>query len=181
LTADTTVLTAWANDVGFEQVFARQVEALGRAGDLLVGISTSGNSRNVLAAFEAAQRQGLKTLALLGGDGGDLHKLADLAVIVPSTDTQHIQEVQIVMIHLLCELVEEHLGTAHPLLAASPEDARARDIWEEPHRGPDDRGVPAQWEIVAPGPSQSIKRQARNGSVKDADSSPASGAGRSSK
>jgi phosphoheptose isomerase len=181
LTADTTVLTAWANDVGFEQVFARQIEALGRAGDLLIGISTSGNSRNVLAAFEAAQRRGLKTIALLGGDGGDLHQLADLAVIVPSTDTQHIQEVQIVMIHLLCELVEEHLDTAHPLLAASPADARARDTWEDPYPEPDNRVAPAQWEIVAPGPSRSINRQAVNGSVKDAESSPASRAGRSSK
>ena len=109
LTADTAVLTAWSNDAGYEHVFARQVEAFGRAGDVLIGISTSGNSRNLLRAFETAKSQGLLAIALLGKDGGELRHMADISIIVPATDTQHIQEVQIFIIHLLCELVEERL------------------------------------------------------------------------
>ena len=109
LGADTAVLTAWANDIGYEYVFSRQVEAFGRAGDVLIGISTSGRSRNLLQAFETARQQGLRTVALLGGDGGDLRGLADISIIVPSKAPQHIQEVQIFVIHLLCELVEERL------------------------------------------------------------------------
>ena len=109
LGADTAVLTAWANDIGYEYVFSRQVEAFGRAGDVLIGISTSGRSRNLLQAFETARQQGLRTVALLGGDGGDLRGLADISIIVPSKAPQHIQEVQIFVIHLLCELVEEQL------------------------------------------------------------------------
>lgn len=110
LTADTSILTAWANDVGFEEVFARQVEAYGRPGDVLVGISTSGRSRNVVRAFELARAGGLTCIGLLGGSGGELGALSDLAIVVPSADTQHIQEVQIVVIHILCELVEAELA-----------------------------------------------------------------------
>ena len=124
LTADTSVLTAWSNDVGYDEVFARQVEALGRAGDVLIGLSTSGRSRNVVRAFEVARVLGLRTVALLGGDGGALAPLADVAVTVPSTDTQHIQEVHLVVVHLLCELIEARL------LADAP--APARTIWGEP-------------------------------------------------
>lgn len=109
LTADTAVLTAWSNDMGFENVFARQVEAFGRAGDVLIGISTSGYSPNLIQAFTTARRQGLHCVALLGKGGGDLYPLADHAIAVPATDTQHIQEVQIVVLHLLCELIEEQL------------------------------------------------------------------------
>ncbi|HCF27204.1 MAG TPA: phosphoheptose isomerase, partial [Cyanobacteria bacterium UBA11049] len=109
LSADTAVLTAWANDIGYEYIFSRQVEAFGRAGDVLIGISTSGRSRNLLQAFEAARLQGLRTVALLGGDGGDLRQLADISIIVPAHNPQQIQEVQIFIIHLLCELVEERL------------------------------------------------------------------------
>lgn len=109
LTADTAVLTAWSNDVGFDQVFARQVEAFGQPQDVLLAISTSGRSRNLIQAFEAARRQGMRCIAILGGDGGELRRLADLAIVVPSDAPQHIQEVQIVVIHLLCELVEEWL------------------------------------------------------------------------
>lgn len=109
LTADTAVLTAWSNDSSYDSVFARQVEALGRPGDLLVGISTSGRSRNIVQAIEAGRRLGMKTLAILGGDGGALRRLADLAIVVPSSDTQRIQETQILLIHLLCELVEQRL------------------------------------------------------------------------
>jgi D-inositol-3-phosphate glycosyltransferase len=107
LNAETAFLTAWSNDYGYEQVFARQVEAFGRAGDLLVGISTSGRSRNLLAAFDRARQQGVRTLAVLGRDGGALRESADLALVVPADETQHIQEAQMVVLHLLCELVEE--------------------------------------------------------------------------
>jgi D-inositol-3-phosphate glycosyltransferase len=107
LTADSAVLTAWSNDVGYDTVFARQVEAFGRAGDVLVGISTSGRSQNLVQAFAAARSQGMHTIGLLGGDGGTLRSLTDHCLLVPSSEPQHIQEVQIVIIHLLCELVEE--------------------------------------------------------------------------
>jgi phosphoheptose isomerase len=114
LSADTAILTALSNDIGYECVFARQVEALGQPGDVLVGISTSGRSRNLVHAFEAARRRGMTCLALLGGDGGELRGAADLGVVVPSADTQHIQEMHIVAIHVLCELIEQQLGTAQP-------------------------------------------------------------------
>jgi phosphoheptose isomerase len=120
LTADTAVLTAWSNDRGWEDVFARQVEALGRPGDVLVAISTSGRSRNVVAALETARRLGLGTVALVGGDGGEAGPAADIAVTVPARDTQRIQEVHGVVIHLLCELVEEQLAAAaRPAQAAT--------------------------------------------------------------
>jgi D-inositol-3-phosphate glycosyltransferase len=124
LTADTSILTAWSNDVGYEEIFARQVEALGRSGDVVIGLSTSGRSRNVVRAFDVAHAMGLRTVALLGGDGGDLAPLADVAVTVPSSDTQHIQEVHLVVLHLLCELVEARM------LADAP--APARTIWDQP-------------------------------------------------
>jgi D-inositol-3-phosphate glycosyltransferase len=110
LTADSAVLTAWSNDCGYEQVFARQVEALGRPGDVLLGLSTSGRSLNLLRAFETARRRSMKTIGLLGGDGGPLLTLADLAIVAPSADTQRIQEVHTVLVHLLCELIEEAVG-----------------------------------------------------------------------
>jgi phosphoheptose isomerase len=116
--ADSAFLTAWSNDYGYEHIFARQIESLGKPGDVLVGISTSGRSRNVVRAFEVAQRQGLSRVALLGGDGGELRGLADVSVVVPSTDVQHIQEVHLVAIHMICALLEERLK-AHPL--PSPE------------------------------------------------------------
>ena len=107
LTADTAFLTAWANDVGFEYVFSRQVETFASLGDLLLGISTSGRSRNVIEAFKTAHAQKIKCVALLGGDGGELLDLADVALVVPASDTQRIQEVQLFVLHLLCELIEE--------------------------------------------------------------------------
>jgi phosphoheptose isomerase len=106
LTADTAVLTAWANDIGFEHVFARQVEAFGQPGDVLLGLSTSGRSHNLVRAFETAGQRGLTRIALVGGDGGPLARLADAAIIVPCEDTQQIQEMQLMVIHLLCELAE---------------------------------------------------------------------------
>jgi D-inositol-3-phosphate glycosyltransferase len=111
LTADTAFLTAWANDIGYEQIFVRQVEALGRPGDVLVGISTSGRSANVIEAFNLARQKGIKCLALLGGDGGDLLPLADAALMIPAWSTPRIQEAQILIIHLLCELVEKNIDT----------------------------------------------------------------------
>jgi phosphoheptose isomerase len=93
-------------------VFARQVEALGRPGDVLVGMSTSGNSPNVLRAFEAARRRGIRCVALLGGDGGRLRSLADVAVVVPAADGQRIQEVHLLLVHVVSELVEERLVAA---------------------------------------------------------------------
>lgn len=106
LTTDTSILTSVGNDYGFEHIFARQVEALCAPPDLLVGISTSGNSRNVIAAIEAGRARGLFTVGLLGGDGGRLAQLCDLSLIVPARDTARIQEAHILIGHLLCELVE---------------------------------------------------------------------------
>ena len=109
LTADTALLTAWSNDVGYDDVFARQVQTFAQSGDVLIGISTSGRSRNLLNAFEVARRQNIPCIALVGGDGGKLRSLADLVVCVPASDPQRIQEVQLLVLHLLCELVEEQL------------------------------------------------------------------------
>jgi D-inositol-3-phosphate glycosyltransferase len=136
LGTDPSVMTAWANDVAFDDVFARQVQALARPGDLLIGLSTSGRSRNLVAAFEQARERGVTTLALLGGDGGELKGLADHLVLVPSRITQHIQEAHEVMIHILSELVESRLADAgwfsraepdRPTRAATPTDT-ARDV-----------------------------------------------------
>jgi phosphoheptose isomerase len=112
LTADSAVLTAWANDCAYADVFSRQVAALGRCEDVLIGLSTSGRSANVVRAFETARGQGLRRIALLGGDGGDLLRLADVAVVVPSADTQRVQEVHALLVHLLCGLVERRLTAA---------------------------------------------------------------------
>jgi phosphoheptose isomerase len=109
LTTDTSILTAVANDFGFEGVFARQVEALGRAGDVLIGISTSGNSADVVLAFEHAERQGLRTIALTGESGGRLAPMADVAIKIPSSVTSHIQECHIAVGQLLALMVEEAL------------------------------------------------------------------------
>jgi D-sedoheptulose 7-phosphate isomerase len=115
LTTDTSYLTAFANDCGFDDVFARQVQALGRPGDLLVGISTSGNSVNVIRAVEAARQGGVRTLTLTGS-AGRLPQLGDVAIAVPSTTTQYIQEAHLVIEHILCDLVERSLfsGTEGP-------------------------------------------------------------------
>lgn len=106
LTTDTSILTALANDYSYDEVFRRQVEALGRPGDLWLGISTSGNSNNLLLAARAAKTGGLKTCALLGKDGGELAGEVDLALIVPASDTARVQEGQTVIYHIICDLVE---------------------------------------------------------------------------
>jgi D-sedoheptulose 7-phosphate isomerase len=107
LTTDTSVLTAAANDLGFEQVFARQVEAHGRPGDALVAISTSGSSPNILQAVRAAKERELVTVGLTGAGGGELGPLVDHWLAAPSDHTPRIQEAHLVLEHLLCELVEE--------------------------------------------------------------------------
>jgi len=106
LTTDTSILTSIANDYDFNQVFAKQVRALGRAGDVAVGFSTSGSSANVVAALKAARELGLKTIALSGGDGGPVAALADVPVVVPSRNTPRIQVVHITVGHVLCDLVD---------------------------------------------------------------------------
>jgi D-sedoheptulose 7-phosphate isomerase len=108
LTTDTSFLTAFANDCGFDGVFERQVQALGRPGDVVIGISTSGNSPNVIRAVRYARAEGLRSVALTGSQG-QLASLADVAISVPSTDTQHIQETHLAIEHLICWLVERDL------------------------------------------------------------------------
>ena len=112
LTTDGGVLSSIANDTGFENVFARQVEAFGRAGDLLLAITTSGTSPNVVGACEQARKAGLKIIGLLGRAGGRVAPLCDLALVVPSQDTQRIQETHNLIGHILCELVEQMLFPA---------------------------------------------------------------------
>ena len=109
LTTDGGVLTCIANDTGFDNVFARQIEALGTKGDVCLAISTSGTSRNVTAACEQARKQGVTVVGFLGRDGGSVAALCDLALIVPSDDTQRIQETHNLIGHIICELVEAEL------------------------------------------------------------------------
>jgi phosphoheptose isomerase len=113
LTTDTSFLTAFSNDCGYDGVFERQVQALGKPGDILLGISTSGNSPNVILAVEAAMKENMRTIALTGS-GGRLAKMTDVTVSVPSTDTQYIQEAHLVIEHVLCELVELSLFSTDP-------------------------------------------------------------------
>jgi phosphoheptose isomerase len=108
LTTDTSFLTAFANDCGFDGVFERQIEALGRPGDIVLGISTSGRSLNVVRAVRRARAEGLKSIVLTGARG-ELATLADVAIAVPSEDTQHIQETHLAIEHLICWLVERDL------------------------------------------------------------------------
>ena len=112
LTTDTSILTAIGNDYGFDRVFARQVEAHGQPGDVLIGISTSGGSPNVLAAVETARARGLVTIGLTGRDGGALGRGVDIHLNVPSPSTARTQEVHGTILHVLCDLVEQELGNA---------------------------------------------------------------------
>ncbi|HVG39850.1 MAG TPA: D-sedoheptulose 7-phosphate isomerase [Pyrinomonadaceae bacterium] len=112
LSTDGGVLTCIANDTHFDRVFARQVEAFGARGDVLLAITTSGNSPNILLAAEQARRQGMVVIGLLGRDGGRMASLSDLALIVPSADTQRIQETHNLIGHIICELVESALFPA---------------------------------------------------------------------
>ena len=109
LTVDTAVLTSVGNDFGFDAVFARQVEALGRPGDLAIGITTSGRSPNVVRGLETAKARGLRTIALTGGDGGAAGRLAEVHVNVPEAVTARVQEAHITVLHLWCALVDQDL------------------------------------------------------------------------
>lgn len=110
LSTDTSALTCIGNDYGFDEIFARQVAALGQPGDCLLAISTSGNSRNVIRAAETARAAGIHTIGLLGRDGGKLLPLCDVAMVVPSDSTARIQEAHIFLGHTLCAMLEEALG-----------------------------------------------------------------------
>jgi len=134
LTADTAFLTSHANDFGFATVFRRQVEALGRRGDVLVAISTTGRSENLLQAVAVCPARGIETIGLLGGDGGPLGAAVDLPVIVPCADGPLVQEVHASLGHLLCDLVEQTLfaGRRAPAAAAP----RGRALGLAGHGGP---------------------------------------------
>ena len=109
LTTDTSILTSISNDAAFQEVFAKQVKALGKEGDVAIGISTSGKSPNVIKAVEVAKEMGMKTIALTGNDGGMLAKIADIPLVVSSSSTPRIQEAHILVGHILCEMVEHQL------------------------------------------------------------------------
>jgi D-sedoheptulose 7-phosphate isomerase len=109
LTSNSAVLTAWANDYSYEDVFARQVQALGAPGDVAWGISTSGNSKNVLAALETARSAGLRTIGMTGASGGRMAPLSDVLLAAPSTQTPRIQEIHLLTYHAICAAVEERL------------------------------------------------------------------------
>lgn len=107
LTTDTSNLTAIGNDYGYDNVFSRQLEGMGQKGDIFIGISTSGNSKNIINAFVVAKNKGIKTVALVGRDGGEMAKLADISLIVPSDSTPRIQESHILIGHIICDIIEK--------------------------------------------------------------------------
>ena len=109
LTTDTSNLTAGGNDIGFENVFARNVEGLGSSGDVLIAISTSGNSQNIINAVNKAHAKEMKVIGFLGGTGGGLKNIVDVPLVIPSSNTQRIQEGHITVAHIICELVEREL------------------------------------------------------------------------
>lgn len=108
LTTDTSALTAIGNDYGFEEVFARQLDGLANEGDVAIGISTSGNSENVLRALEIAKTKGCKTIGLSGRDGGKMAALCDANIVVPSNETPRIQEMHIMIGHIICNVIDEN-------------------------------------------------------------------------
>lgn len=109
LSTDTSIITSLGNDYGFERIFAKQVEAHGNKGDVLIGISTSGNSKNIIEAVQEAKVNGMRTICLLGNDGGKLKNVCDIPLIVKNNNTARIQECHITIIHIICELVEQEL------------------------------------------------------------------------
>ncbi len=111
LTTDTSVLTAVGNDYGYDRIFDRQVEALAREGDLIIGISTSGNSKNILRALSLGRNMGCKTIGLSGNDGGAMDEFCDVNLVVPSDDTPRIQEMHILIGHIIAQGVEDSLDT----------------------------------------------------------------------
>ena len=108
LTTDSSFLTAWSNDCGFESIFSRQIQGIGNDGDVLIGISTSGNSKNIIKAIKQAKYKKLKTIVFTGESGGDIDGLADLTIKVPSSNTQRIQESHIMIGQILCSILEQH-------------------------------------------------------------------------
>lgn len=111
LSTDTSIITALGNDYSFDVIFSRQIEGLGRAHDVAIGLSTSGNSQNVIEAIKAAKRIGMATISLTGNDGGQVAKLTDVSLIVPAKNTARVQESHSCMAHVICELVENHFQT----------------------------------------------------------------------
>ncbi|MCK9432017.1 MAG: D-sedoheptulose 7-phosphate isomerase [Candidatus Omnitrophica bacterium] len=109
LTTNTSILTSLANDYGYDVVFSRQIEALGKKNDVVLGISTSGKAKNVALGIKQAKKMGIKTVALSGGDGGEIVKLADVSLVVPSRITARIQEAHITIAHIICEMIEQEL------------------------------------------------------------------------
>ncbi len=109
LTTDTSILTSVSNDFAFSEIFAKQLRALGKDRDVAIGITTTGNSPNIIKAFEVAKEMGMKTVAFTGNDGGAVGKMADFPLVVPSTSTPRIQEAHILIGHILCEMVEHSL------------------------------------------------------------------------
>lgn len=109
LTTDTSNLTAIGNDYGYDAVFSRQLEGMGQEGDLFIGISSSGNSMNVINAFKSAKKMGIQTVALVGRDGGEMAQIADISLIVPSDVTARIQECHILVGHIICDIIEKEL------------------------------------------------------------------------
>ena len=107
MTTDSSILTAVSNDYGFEQIFVRQVEALVRAGDVVIGLTTSGNSPNVVLAMQKAKQMGAITIGMSGGNGGKLAEYSDVCLIVPSSNTAHIQEAHILVGHIICEMIDK--------------------------------------------------------------------------
>jgi len=109
LTTDTSALTAIGNDYGYDQVFSRQLEGMGQDGDIFIGISTSGNSVNIIKAFQSAKKKNILTVALVGRDGGEMAKIADIALVVPSDSTPRIQESHILIGHIICDIIEKEI------------------------------------------------------------------------
>lgn len=108
LTADSTFITAWSNDYNFDTIFSRQIEAIGKKGDVFFGISTSGNSKNIIQAVEKAQNLNMETICLLGKEGGKLKGISNISIIIDSHNTPRIQEEHIFLIHIICEEVEKN-------------------------------------------------------------------------
>lgn len=109
LSTDTSNLTAIGNDYGFDKIFSRQLEGMGQDGDIFIGISTSGNSLNIINAFKVAKEKNILSVALVGKDGGEMAKMADIALVVPSNSTPRIQESHILIGHILCDIIEKEL------------------------------------------------------------------------
>jgi len=110
LTTDTSILTAWINDYNYDSVFSRQIEALGNEGDILIGITTSGNSKNVIEAVEKAKQKNMKTIILSGKDGGKIREIdTDVNIVIPSNNTARIQESHITIIHMWCKIIEDEI------------------------------------------------------------------------